>query len=324
MKRVLIVAPNWLGDSVMALPALADVRRTLPDAHVTVAAHGSVAALLSIVESVNEVVALDDATAAYEAALLLPNSFRSALAVMRARIPERWGFRTDWRGMLLTRAIDRPAGVVHQVDSYQHLVRELGFVNGSPVPQLSVPRSLVDAAGQALRAAGWNGESPLVALAPGAAFGPSKLWPAHAFGELAAGLASDGVTGVLVGAAADQKVAEQVMGDAVEARLPRGESLLNLVGKTNVPVLAGVLAQCRAAVGNDSGAIHLAAAVGIRTTVLFGPTNERLTAPRGMQDSVVLTNPVWCRPCMLRDCPLDHACLRGIPVAAALRATQAR
>jgi heptosyltransferase-2 len=219
--------------------------------------------------------------------------------------------------MLLTRAVDRPGGAVHQVDSYQHLVRALGFANGSPVPQLAVPRALSDAAVQELRAAGWDGQSPLVALAPGAAFGPSKLWPARSFAELAAGLAADGVTCVLVGAAPDQQIAEQVMRESAAAPL-------NLVGRTNVPILAGVLAQCRAAVGNDSGAIHLAAAVGIRTTALFGPTNERLTAPRGTQESVVLTNPVWCRPCMLRDCPLDHACLRGIPVAAALRTAQAR
>ncbi len=102
--------------------------------------------------------------------------------------------------------------------------------------------------------------------------------------------------------------------------------MLNLVGRTDVPALAGVLANCRAIVTNDSGAMHLAAALGVPVTAVFGPTDERLTAPRGevrlKPDHVVITNPVWCRPCMLRECPLDHACMRGVGVATVLDAAR--
>jgi heptosyltransferase II len=102
---------------------------------------------------------------------------------------------------------------------------------------------------------------------------------------------------------------------------------LNLVGKTDLPTLSAVLVNCRALVANDSGALHLAAALGVNVTAVFGPTNERLTAPvatdhRPPPTVTVLTHPVWCRPCMLRECPLDHACMQGIDVPRVLDATR--
>ena len=97
---------------------------------------------------------------------------------------------------------------------------------------------------------------------------------------------------------------------------------LNLVGRTDLPTLGGVLAQCRSLVTNDSGAMHLGAAIGVPVTAVFGPTDERLTAPRAVAVHTVLTHPVWCRPCMLRECPLDHACMRGVAVDAVADATR--
>jgi heptosyltransferase-2 len=97
--------------------------------------------------------------------------------------------------------------------------------------------------------------------------------------------------------------------------------LHDLVGRTTLPALAGVLTRCRALVTNDSGAMHLAAAAGVAVTAVFGPTNERATRPAG-DAHVVLTHPVWCRPCMLRECPIDHRCMRGVGVAAVLDAAR--
>jgi heptosyltransferase-2 len=104
--------------------------------------------------------------------------------------------------------------------------------------------------------------------------------------------------------------------------------LLDLVGQTDVPTLAGVLASCRALVANDSGALHLGAALGVSVTAVFGPTDERLTAPRATSHELrasrvtVLTHPIWCRPCMLRECPLDHGCMKGIDVPRVLDETR--
>jgi heptosyltransferase-2 len=323
VNRVLIFAPNWLGDAVMALPAIADVRRGSPQATIVVAAREGVAPLFGMVGDVDEVIALGPLAKsigrAVDAAILLPNSFRAAIVAARAGIPQRWGYRTDWRGLLLTRAIDRAPAGLHQIDYYRHLVRALGFPNGAAAPQLDVPAESRAAAAHALAQAGWDGRTPLVALAPGAAYGGAKRWPPESFAALAGALAGHGLRPVLIGSAADAPG-----GSAITSALADPSIVLNLIGQTDVPTLAGVLASARALVANDSGALHLGAAVGAPVTAMFGPTDERVTGPRAAHPSrsaaVVLTHPVWCRPCGLRECPLDHACLRGIGVEAAVGA----
>ena len=227
MKRLVILSPNWLGDAVMALPAIADVRRAAPDASIAVAARAAIAPLFRLVPEVDETIVLSKPAAirdlarwralgaeladgGFDAALLLPNSVHAALIASRAGIPERWGYRTGWRGRLLTRAIARPSGQ-HQVASYQRLVAALGFANGPAVPRVRVPQAARDAAVRALTEDGWDGHAPLVGLAPGAAYGGAKRWPAAYFGELATALAADGVSCVMVGTCGTWLVALQSM-----------------------------------------------------------------------------------------------------------------
>jgi heptosyltransferase II len=373
VNRLVIVAPNWLGDALMALPAIADVRREATRAEIAVVARPSIAPLFSMVAEVDRVLHLESrlplrtlaaelARHEFDTALLLPNSLRAALLVTLARIPERWGYRADLRGALLTRAIDRPAGL-HQADYYQQLVHALGFPNGPMEPRITVPTDARAAGVRALRDSGWDGRARLVALAPGAAYGGAKRWPPESFAALAVALAADGVQSVMIGSAADAAtgaeaarafkgsvarrlrtngaaaVAEaaadhrrlvrrwsaSLAGDrtdraraeagAVRGSVPEPPPLLSLVGRTDLPTLAGVLASCRALVTNDSGAMHLAAAVGTSVTAVFGPTDERATRPLGDVHRI-LAAPVWCRPCMLRECPLDHACMHGVDAAA--------
>ena len=337
MNRLVILAPNWLGDAVMALPAIADVRRAAPVASITVAARASIAPLFAMAPDVDETLTLGDdeaealAAQRFDTALLLPNSTRAAIVARRARIAERWGYRTGWRGSLLTRAIPAPRGV-HQIEYYQHLARALGFSSGPAEPHVTVSREAQEAGLTLLMEAGWNGQKPLVALAPGAAYGGAKRWPPEYFAELADGLAADGVQCVMVGTAADAATARDVA-RAFQARDrgPERAALLDLVGRTDLPTLAGVFGICRALVTNDSGAMHLAAAVGISVTAMFGPTNEQSTSPHiadlrspatASPQTTILTHAVWCRPCMLRECPLDHRCMRGIEVAMVLEAAR--
>jgi heptosyltransferase-2 len=321
MDRIVILAPNWLGDAVMALPAIADLRRAAPRAVIAVAAKASIAPLFQIVAEVNDVISVDRLDSSFDTALLLPNSFRSALIVKKAGIRERWGYRTQWRSALLTRAIAPPSGR-HQAEYYQQLVHALGFPNGPVEPRLSVPPAAREEGARIARGAGWNGRAPLVALAPGAAYGGAKRWPPAYFAELAGTLASDGVECVMVGTTADAATAMEVA-RAVPAHAGGSEksALHNVVGQTDLPALAGLLANCRALVTNDSGAMHLAAAVGTPVTAVFGPTDDRATRPLGDAHTVV-THPVWCRPCMLRECPLDHQCMRGIDPAAVVAAAR--
>jgi heptosyltransferase-2 len=310
----------------MALPAIDDVRRHAAGASISVAARPSIAPLFTLVAGIRDVVVVDRRGAgwregvqrlrdgSFDAALLLPNSLQSALTAWRAGIPERWGYRAQGRALLLTRAIRPPAARGHQALYYQRLTEALGFAPGPLEPRLDAPADARRAAADLLASAGWNGRSPPVALAPGAAYGGAKRWPAESFAALAVALAGDEVVSVLVGGAADAAAGADVMGT--------GPLPINLIGRTDLPMLAGVLAQCRALVSNDSGAMHFGAALGVPLVAIFGPTNERETRPIGRLEPMVLSHDVWCRPCMLRECPLTHRCMRGVTVETVLSATR--
>lgn len=313
-RRLLVFAPNWLGDAVMALPAVQAVRDAFPNAQLEIAARAAIAPLFFLTTLADRVVTLRRNAAdraaisdgAYDIAILLPNSFNSAMMAWRAGIAERWGYRADGRSWLLTKAIAQPVRV-HQVDFYRHLVAACGCPATADTPVLSVDDELRTRGAALLRSAGWDGLTPLVAMAPGAAFGTAKRWPAVSFAALTDRFSAGGTRVVLIGSAADASAAHELAAASHAAHRP-----IDLVGRTDLPTLAGVLSHCRRLVTNDSGAMHFAAALGIDVTAVFGPTRERETAPRGRGRQACLTHRVWCRPCMLRDCPLTHACMTGI------------
>jgi heptosyltransferase-2 len=330
LERLVIRAPNWLGDAVMALPAMAAVRRALPRARIAVAALPSVAPVflegtgvapdrVVTVERASEARVLRDGS--FDAALLLPNSFRTAWVCRRAGIPQRWGYAANLRGRLLTRAVPRPSGVRHQSVYYLELVRALGFEAPDALPEIRVTEATAARARALLVDHGLDSSQPIVGIAPGAAYGHAKRWPPARVAELAGRLGERGAIAVLVGAAGDRGA-----GREIESSLPPGARVVNLIGRTDLRLLTGLLAACHAFVSNDSGAMHLAAAAGVPVTAIFGPTDERVTAPPGDHD--VLVHQVFCRPCMLRDCPIDHRCMKGITVdavhAAVVRRLEAR
>jgi heptosyltransferase-2 len=234
----------------------------------------------------------------------------------RAGIAERWGYASDWRGSLLTRPV-QPPRQLHQAAFYQHLVRTLGFPSGALEPTIDAPPSSVARAGELLTQAGWDHQALLIALAPGAAYGGAKRWPAANFAASAATLAADGCVAVLIGTPADAPAGRECL-----EMIGRGVPVINLIGTTDLTTLAGVLSLCRGLISNDSGAMHLAAALGVPVTAMFGPTDETATRPLGRASSVVLTHRVWCRPCMLRECPLDHRCMLGISADSVIAAVR--
>jgi heptosyltransferase-2 len=326
---ILVLAPNWLGDAVMALPAIADVRRHCATARLLVAARSAVAGLFSMVPAVDDIVELtwkggvwdrsarreDEvrlASAGADVAILFPNSFAAAWLVRNARIPERWGYATDMRGRLLSRAVPRPRHNVHQAGYYQHLTTALGVPAGPLQPEIAAPAQAMDAARRLLVARGWNGTRPLAVLAPGAAYGTAKRWiPTHVAklaGELVRGR---GVTCALVGSRGDRATTAATL--ALMDPDARAHAV-DLAGETTLAALVGLCAMADVCVSNDSGAMHVAAAVGAPVVAIFGPTREYETRPlasaRGRTE--VLTHPVWCRPCMLRECPIDHRCMTRI------------
>jgi heptosyltransferase II len=323
--RVVIRPPNWLGDAVLALPAMAAVRRHFAASHVTIAATPAVAALFREDTSAQPDRVLDlpvgtrDAVAlleggGFDLGVLFPNSFRSAWQFHRAGIRQRWGYPTSGRGLLLTRRArkTRPSGVRHQSDYYRDLVRGLEVdCEPSDAPVVAPKPPSVERANALLTQVGIAAGESFVCLAPGAAYGSAKQWPPDRMAELAARLVrTRGLMCVLIGASHDRDAARAIESWLRSNARDASDRVVNLVGRTSLGALIGVTARSAAFVSNDSGAMHLAAALARPVIAIFGPTDERATHPVG--DHTVIAEPVFCRPCMLRDCPIDHRCMKRI------------
>ena len=323
-RRVVIRAPNWLGDAVLALPAMAALRDHFADASLTVAAPAGVAALLREGTGVRPdavlvlpaspregVRALREGK--FDLGVLFPNSFRSAWTLRRAGVPERWGIARSFRGFLLTRRSRVSREGEHHADYYRALVRGLGVECDDRPPVLAPSPASKASAATVLSRAGVPGEDRLIGVAPGAAYGQAKQWPPARMAELIARLVRErDVTCLLLGATHDRSAAREIE-SWLRSHAPDTLSrVLDLVGRTDLGSLVGLAAMCRVFVSNDSGAMHVAAAAGPPIVAMFGPTDERATRPLGVAD--VLTADVFCRPCHLRDCPIDHRCMKRITV----------
>ncbi len=332
-SRVVLRAPNWLGDAVMALPAIGAVCRHAGESAVTLAATASVAPLfaedagLGGVETLvlpasrrGQIAAM--ATGRFDLAILLTNSFGSAWVARRAGVAERWGYRSDFRRALLTRAVPKPRGRVHQAEYYRRLVAALDMPADAAPPRIALTDPTRRRAEDLLTARGWDPRRALVGFAPGAAYGHAKRWPPERVAELVARLTNErDAIAVLVGTAGDRDAGREIE-SCLARHGGRPDRMVNLIGQTDLRSAMGVLAFCRAFVSNDSGAMHLAAALGVPVVAIFGPTDERVTAPLGNHD--VIVHPVFCRPCMLRDCPIDHRCMKGIAPARVFEAVVGR
>ena len=312
IERLLVRAPNWVGDCVLALPALRDLRRAFPTARLEVLARAWVADFyraLPETDAVGESSGQTKDAAAvrgrFDLAVLLPNSFASAFAVWRAGIPERWGYATDGRGPLLTRRCGVPASVRgrSQVYYYRAMVAGLGLAaEGPPDATLVCPEEW------AARGAVRLGEDgPWIGINPGAYYGSAKRWPKERFGA-AAELVARRLGGrvAILGSEAERPIGEAI------ARQLRAPARV-LCGETSLAELFGVLSQLRLLLTNDSGPMHLAAALGVPTVAVFGSTDWRETAPVGERARLVRED-VECAPCLLRECPIDHRCMTRVGV----------
>jgi heptosyltransferase-2 len=307
-ERVLVRAPNWMGDVVLSLAAVRDLRRNVPRARIEVLARPAVAALYGAVTEVDAIResrgVRADARAiagAFDAGVLLTNSFGSALALRLAGIPERWGYATDGRGPLLTRRAPVLPAVRgrSQVYYYRAMLAGVGLrVTAEPETGLRAPAEWLEGAARRLGPGEWIG------LNPGAAFGPAKRWPPARFAAVGDRLADrTGAQVAILGAAPERPLAEDV---AAAMRHPARV----LAGETTLADLVGVLSRLRVLVTNDSGPMHLASALGTPVAAVFGPTDAGETAPVG--PARLVSEPVHCAPCGLRACPIDHRCMTRV------------
>ena len=336
VSRVVIRPPNWLGDAVMALPAMAALRRHWASADLTIAAVPAVAALFRKDTDVHpdHVIDLPVGTNAIVAALegggfdvgvLFPNSFRSAWEFWRAGIPARLGFATSGRRMLLTLRSPRVrrAGVTHQADYYRDLVAGLGVSEPTPpLPRIAPLHPSAERAHALLAQLGVTDDELLVGMAPGAAYGQAKQWPPDRMAEVAARLARTRLSRIVIVGASHDREAARAIESWLRAHTPDVvDRVINLAGRTSLGALVGVAARFSAFVSNDSGAMHLVAALGTPVVAIFGPTDERATRPLGSHR--VIRVPVFCRPCLLRDCPIDHRCMKRVSADSVLSAVSA-
>ncbi len=337
VSRVVVRPPNWIGDAVLALPAIAAIRRHFAGAELTIAAVPAVAAIFRedtdaqpdrVIELPAESRAVVRALRApgFDVAVLFPNSLRSAWQLWRAGIPERWGYATLGRGLLLTRRSRPPRGSRqrHQADYYRDLANGLGLpCEVERLPRLAARAPSADRAEALLVEHGVPDGARLVGFAPGAAYGQAKQWPPDRVAALMARLVeAHDATAVIVGASHDRDAARAIE-SWLQTHAPGAAArVVNLTGRTSAGALVGLIARMTVFVSNDSGAMHLAAALGRPVVAVFGPTDERRTRPLG--DHTVITAPVFCRPCMLRDCPIDHRCMKRVTVDAMYAAVTGR
>jgi heptosyltransferase-2 len=315
--KLAVRLPNWLGDTVMAVPALRALRETFPDARVLLA--GPWVTLLAGQGLGDVLVAYPRAWSgrlraadtvrsfAGDTVVLFPNSFEAAATAMYWRGRRRVGFAGDGRRWLLTDALSLPEPRLHQVDEYLHLVGVLGARATAREPRLAPPEPYGDTRQRArdlLLLAGAPEGKPMVGVHLGAAYGPAKVWVRERIVEFCRLGPSLGVVPVLLGAPSDEPLA---------AAVAREVPAVSLVGRDSPDLLSSVLAEMAALVCGDTGVAHLAAALGTPVVTLFGPTDPALSAPLGRV--AVVRHAVPCAPCFYRACPIEHPCMRGISAA---------
>jgi len=333
--KVLVVGPSWVGDMVMAQALFRALAARIPTPEIHVLAPPWSVPLLARMPEVERSIELEAGhgelklglrralgvrlrAERYTEAIVLPRSLKAALVPWFARIPRRTGFRGEWRYGLLTDMRDLDDRLDQTVKRFVALGLDARATLPSPLPRDWRPRLRVDSANQArlLREHGLGAE-PLVALMPGAEYGPAKRWPAASFAALASALASVGRSVLLLGSAKERDLGEEIRALAASA------GVRNLCGATALGDVVDLLAAAAAAVSNDSGLLHVAAAAGTPVVAIYGSSSPTYTPPL-TDDATIVYRALYCSPCFARECPLGHLrCLREIAPDDVVRAVEA-
>jgi heptosyltransferase-2 len=330
IRRVVVRGVNWVGDAVMTIPALRELRRVLPHAHITLATRSWAEGLFRDADFLDDLLIYDrrprDLRAVarqtrewhrrrFDLALLFQNAFEAALIAATARVPVRMGYATDRRGALLTHTLSLPdwRAERHEVFYYLNLVAELErFLYGSsqvkerePEFALNISEMRKAQAREFLSSQGVRLDGPLVALCPGSTNSRAKRWPAERYAALADRFTTEtGASVLLIGSPDEVEVSREVV-----ERMQHNPFMLT--GRTDLAQAINVLSLADVLITNDTGPAHIAAALNRPTLVIFGPTEPRTTRPYSPVAEII-RHPPECAPCMLRDCPIDHRCMTAI------------
>jgi heptosyltransferase-2 len=317
--RILVRAPNWLGDSVISVPAVRAIKAGRPDAHITIAAPEKIASVWKLVPEVDDILPVESRSlfsvlkkirrqAPFEVAILFPNSLRTALEVLLAGIPRRVGFPGHHRRWLLNQIVaeePRRGPIQHQVFHYLRMARDLGAPRDQPQLRKFLPRIKT------------NGAPAKIGMSPGAEYGPAKRWLPERFAEVALAVAEQRpVRWMLFGSAADKEI-----GAAIASAL--GPHCTNRIGQTTLEQLVAELSECALLLTNDTGTMHLATLIGVPVVAIFGSTEPLLTGPLGNAHHII-RHQVECSPCFLRECPIDFRCMKAVSVEEVVAAVSAQ
>ncbi len=332
--KVLIRAVNWIGDAVMSTPALMAVRETYPKAEITLLANPLVGQLLQGHPAIDRVLVFDRkgehhglvgrlrlarqlVVERFDLAIILPNSFDSALIPWLVRIPARLGKASDGRSLLLTnRFYEKKAPQDrHEVHYYRELLRSFGISATQSEPFLATTPQEDDEAAALLASYGIPAEAMLLGINAGASFGSAKRWYPERFGEVGKQLTAAWDARIILFGGPDET------GIVAEIEHTLQGNCLNMAGKTTVRQLMALIKRCNFFITNDSGPMHIAAAFGVPLVAIFGPTDHIGTAPCSGK-AVIVRQPVDCAPCKLRVCPTDHRCMTAVTVDTVVQAAR--
>jgi lipopolysaccharide heptosyltransferase II len=329
IKRVVVRGTNWVGDSVMTVPALRALRRVLPHAKITLVVRPGAKGIFSEVEFIDELLVYDRRNflsvpsqirewkrRQFDLAVLFQNAFEAALIPFLAGVPLRLGYATESRQAFLTHPLELPdwRSSRHEVFYYLYLITALEqllygtseICESEPDASLQISDQRRSEAENLLRFFGVAEATPIVALCPGSINSRAKRWSAESYAALADRLIESQRQVLLIGSPDEIDVTNEVT-----SRMQHRPIVLT--GKTSLDQITAVLSLVDLVVTNDTGPAHIAAALGRPTLVIFGPTNPLTTRPFSLE-AEVLRHPPDCAPCMLRDCPIDHRCMTAITV----------
>jgi len=326
IQRVVVRVPNWVGDVVMAVPALRELRRVLPHARITLVSRPGSADIFVDADFADEVLVYDRTSLVsawhqarewrrrqFDLALLLQNAFEAAAIAFMARIPTRIGYNTERRGLLMTSSLPLPAwkNERHESFYYLNIIGELESLLSGKQTETAEPRFDLHVSEDRkrkalsfLRERGARLNAPLTILCPGSINSRAKRWPAERYADLADRLAKSGSDVALIGSPAELDISNEVCHHA------RSQPIV-LTGETSVAEATAIISIADVLITNDTGPAHIGAALQTPTLVIFGPTNPLTTFPMSPSAEIIRSAPD-CAPCMLRDCPIDHRCMTAI------------
>ncbi len=321
---IIVRMPNWIGDAVLATPALRLLKASLPKSKIIALCRGGVSEAFVHNPLCDEIITLTSRIPRetiralhrrqFEAGLLLTNSFSSALLFYLSGIPERAGYSTDGRRLLLTKPVraDKTFYKGHQADSYIELVKKTYKLPDNDIVREGlwvISEDEREEACRLLMQEGVGKDEPLIGINPGAAYGPAKRWPPECFGKLSDYCSRRYKSRIVIfGADADRNVVNKVK-EAMKNSAP-----IDLCGKTSLRQLGALIRRCSLFVTNDSGPMHIAAALRVAVVAIFGSTNPEKTRPLS-KNHIIVRKPTECSPCMKPSCPLGtYKCMRQITV----------